>query len=94
VAFQNIEQAHQAGAVQAHTLGQFLLRDAIAPGAQVDQRRPGGVGQAVGQQLFLDLAAPLAYQGDHEKAETGAGRGRGKGHASIIFVVQLICIAN
>jgi hypothetical protein len=93
LAFQNVQQANQAGAVQAHALGQFLLRHAVTPGAQVQKRRPGGVGQAAGGQLFFDKAPPLAGQGDHEKAQAVAEGASAKDMAEFLML-QLICNSN
>src|SRR5690606_856014 len=59
---QCIEQAHQAGAVDADQRGQILLTDPIAGFGEVDQWRPTDISQADSGHLLVDGPAPQARQ--------------------------------
>src|SRR5690554_3482794 len=67
-AFERIEQTNQAGAINAHQRGEFLLTDAVAGFGQMDQGSPADIGQTDGGHLLVDGSAPEARQ--HGKPDT------------------------
>src|SRR5579859_6541074 len=68
-ALKAVEQAHERRALDAEGVGQFLLPDAFAQPAEIGERPPCRLAQAVDAQLGIDGLANAPSNPRHPKAE-------------------------